>query len=589
MTQTLKIKRSTTTASPSTLENGELAYSSNSDKLFIGRPGGTSGDIDAVGGKFFTDLLDHTAGTLTASSAVIMDSGNKIDIWNVDNITINGNEISSTDINGNLNITPNGTGSILLDGQLWPQTAGTNGYVLKTDGINQLAWGPPPASTFTISNGSSTDEFSTGGTLSFIGGTNLTTAITNDTITFNGLSDSDIRALFSASPPITYSAGAFSIVDGAISNAKLANSSLTIGSTLLSLGGTSTSLAGLTELTIDNININGNEISSTGDLSLNPSGSNVITVNGALISGVGTPITDTDAANKLYVDSVAQGLNVHNSVYVATTATLASTTGGTVTYSNGTAGVGATLVTTGSFTTIDGVSVAVVGRRVLVKDEVDPIHNGIYVYTNSTTITRALDGDSPADYAGGDFVFISNGTINNDTGWVQTENITTIGTDTIIWSQFSGAGTYIAGAGLTLTGSEFIVNVAGSGGIEIVTDALQLKSTIAGTGLTYGTGVLNVIGTTDRITADADAIDIASTYVGQDSITTLGTITTGTWSATAISAIKGGTGQTTYATGDLLYASATNTLSKLTKGTAGQVLVSDGTTLLWESVDGGTF
>ena len=57
MTQTIKIKRSTSSASPTALENGELAYSSNSDKLFIGRPGGTSGDIDAIGGKFYTDLL----------------------------------------------------------------------------------------------------------------------------------------------------------------------------------------------------------------------------------------------------------------------------------------------------------------------------------------------------------------------------------------------------------------------------------------------------------------------------------------------------------------------------------------------------
>ena len=57
MAQVIKIKRSTSTASPSTLENGEIAYSSNSDKLFIGRPGGTTGDIDAIGGKFFTDLL----------------------------------------------------------------------------------------------------------------------------------------------------------------------------------------------------------------------------------------------------------------------------------------------------------------------------------------------------------------------------------------------------------------------------------------------------------------------------------------------------------------------------------------------------
>lgn len=140
MTQTLKIKRSTSTASPTSLENGEIAYSSNSNKLFIGRPGGTTGDIDAIGGKFFTDMLDHTAGTLTASSAIIVDASSKIDVLNVDNLTFNGNAITSTDINGNLTLTPNGTGNLVLDGLNWPQADGTANYVLGTNGSAQLSW-----------------------------------------------------------------------------------------------------------------------------------------------------------------------------------------------------------------------------------------------------------------------------------------------------------------------------------------------------------------------------------------------------------------------------------------------------------------
>ena len=140
MTQTLKIKRSTTTASPTSLENGELAYSSNSNKLFIGRPGGTTGDIDAIGGKFFTDMLDHTAGTLTASSAVIVDANSKIDVFNVDNIRFDGNSITSTDTGGNIVISPDTTGSIVLDGQNWPQADGTSGQYLTTNGSGQISW-----------------------------------------------------------------------------------------------------------------------------------------------------------------------------------------------------------------------------------------------------------------------------------------------------------------------------------------------------------------------------------------------------------------------------------------------------------------
>ena len=206
MAQVIKIKRSTSTAAPSALENGEIAYSSNSDKLFIGRPGGTTGDIDAIGGKFFTDLLDHTAGTVTASSALIVDASSKLDVLNVDNITLNGNSITSTNLNGDIEVTPNGSGDLILDGQNWPQADGATGQFLKTDGSGQLAWATV-VSDFTISDGSTTDLFATGETLTFTGGTNITTAVSNNQVTITGLSDSQIRGLVSASGDLTYNAG----------------------------------------------------------------------------------------------------------------------------------------------------------------------------------------------------------------------------------------------------------------------------------------------------------------------------------------------------------------------------------------------
>ena len=206
MAQVIKIKRSTSTASPSTLENGEIAYSSNSDKLFIGRPGGTTGDIDAIGGKFFTDLLDHTAGTVTASSALIVDASSKLDVLNVDNLTFNGNSITSTNLNGNIEVTPNGSGDLILDGQNWPQADGATGQFLKTDGSGQLAWATV-VSDFTISDGSTTDLFATGETLTFTGGTNITTAVSNNQVTITGLSDSQIRGLVSASGDLSYNSG----------------------------------------------------------------------------------------------------------------------------------------------------------------------------------------------------------------------------------------------------------------------------------------------------------------------------------------------------------------------------------------------
>jgi len=191
--------------------------------------------------------------------------------------------------------------------------------------------------------------------------------------------------------------------------------------------------------------------------------------------------------------------------------------------------------------------------------------------------------------AGGDFIFVTHGTQYADTGWVLAEAVTTVGTSSVDFIQFSGAGSYSAGSGLTLTGTEFSVNVAASGGLEIAAGNLQLAALSAGDGITLNSGSLDVVGTSNRISVSADAIDISTSYVGQASITTLGTITTGTWNGDTITEANGGTNQTTYTQGDLLYASAADTLAKLSLGTSGQVLASNGTDVEWQDLDGGTF
>ena len=114
MANTIKIKRSSSTAAPSTISAGELAYSESSKKLFYGAIAGSNA-YQTIGGKLYTDMLDHTAGTLTASSGIIVDSNSKIDVLNVDNITLNLNTISTTNSNGDLVLDPQGTGAISLD------------------------------------------------------------------------------------------------------------------------------------------------------------------------------------------------------------------------------------------------------------------------------------------------------------------------------------------------------------------------------------------------------------------------------------------------------------------------------------------
>lgn len=176
------------------------------------------------------------------------------------------------------------------------------------------------------------------------------------------------------------------------------------------------------------------------------------------ITSLADPTLAQDAATKAYVDSVAQGLNIHDPVQAGTTATLASITGGTVTYNNGTAGVGATLTLSVALTVLDGYTLAT-GDRVMVKNEATAANNGVYtINAAKTVLTRATDCDTPAELNGGDFFFIQNGTVLDNTGWVVIDPVTTIGTTPVVFAQFSGAGTYTAGNGLTLTANQFSVN-----------------------------------------------------------------------------------------------------------------------------------
>jgi hypothetical protein len=242
-------------------------------------------------------------------------------------------------------------------------------------------------------------------------------------------------------------AGVFTTVAGSLTTAAQPN--ITSTGTLASLSVTGNVTAG-NLVTGGILSVTGTGVSSIAG-NLDMTSNNIV--------NLATPVNSTDAATKQYVDDVAQGLNIHDSCNAATTGTLATISGGTVTYNNGTAGVGATLTTTGSYTTIDGVTLSD-GMRILVKNEVSAANNGIYVRTSSTVLTRATDFNSVPEVEAGDFTFVTAGTVYDNTGWVQTSTVTTIGTDAIDFVQFSGAGTYTAGTGLTLTGSVFSVNVA---------------------------------------------------------------------------------------------------------------------------------
>lgn len=205
MASILRIKRSGTSGNPSTLGQGELAYSSladngsnGGDRLYIGtgtEVGGNAVNHEIIGGKYFTSKLDHALGELTPNSAILTDANSKIDVINVDNVTINGNTISTTDTNGNLILAPHGAGQVNVKSVLF----GTNVDVVGKR-ITQLA--TPTADsdaatkayvdsitagqTFNIGDGSTTDTFNAAsGTLLFNGGTGLSTTVSNDAVLFD--------------------------------------------------------------------------------------------------------------------------------------------------------------------------------------------------------------------------------------------------------------------------------------------------------------------------------------------------------------------------------------------------------------------
>lgn len=331
--------------------------------------------------------------------------------------------------------------------------------------------------------------------------TTLQTSRNINGVAFNGSADITVTA---AAGTLTGTTLNSSVVSSSLTSVGTIGTGVWQGTTIgVGYGGTGTtngSITGTGALTFTAGGTNTN-------INLVPNGTGTVDVGTKRITGLAEPTQATDAATKNYVDVTAQGLNIHGPVAAATTDTLAAITGGTVTYDNGTSGVNATLTLSVALTTLDGYTLQNLDR-ILVKNQANQAHNGIYTWaTGGTVLTRATDSDQVGELRDGDFVFIAHGTNYANTGWVQTETVTTVGSSAVIFVQFSGAGTYIAGDGLTLTGSTF-----------------------------------DVVGTTNRITANANSIDIASTYVGQASITTLGTIGTGTWNGTVIAGEYGGTG-----------------------------------------------
>lgn len=342
-----------------------------------------------------------------------------------------------------------------------------------------------------------------------------------------------------------------------------------------------------------------------------------IDLNNNLIQNVADPVAGTDAANKQYVDNAVQGLDSKESVRLKTTANINIASPGSVN------------------TDFDGVA-PTVGDRILVTEQTTASENGIYIYNGAATpMTRSDDADSDAEVTSNLYTFVSEGNQFSDTGWTLTTNDPiTVDTTGLSFTQFNGAGSINAGAGLFSVGNTISVGTANAGRIVVNADDIDLATTgvsantyigfavdaygritnvtlpttLAGYGITdaqpidadltaiaalTGTGILvrtgadtyatrNVVGVANRTNvtngdgASGDiTVDIAATYAGQTSISTVGTINTGTWEGNVVGLAFGGTGA------DLTGGSTADCLVKI--NAAGTALEAT------SSVDGGTF
>ena len=474
MATVIQIKRSSGTSAPATLKLGELAYTYGTgtqgnlgDRIFIGEGGvdgnGDANNISVIGGQYFMDMLDHVQGTNTANGAVIVDANKAIDEFIVGNSTTAGGQVKFNEGTNNgsafiglkapNNVTTTTTFTL-------PDGDGTAGQFMKTDGSGNLSFSTVNQ-YIDLAGDTGTDQYNTAETLTFAGGAGMETDVTDNNV--------EIKATALTNANLSGTA--------AISNANLENPTTTLGSSVLTLGSTQTDVAGLTSIVIDDITIDGQSITTTAankNINITPHGTGTIIVPSGYEDRAG--FQNQSLANKAYVDQVAQGLDTKPSCRAGTTADLSAT------YNNGSSGVGATLTASSNGAiVVDGVSLSV-NDRVLVKNQTTASENGIYVVSTqgdgstAFVLTRATPEDQPSELSGGAFVFVEEGTVGSNNGYVFTHTgAPTFGTTALDVVQFSGAGSVIAGAALSKSGNTLDVEVDNSS-IEVATDSLRVKA-----------------------------------------------------------------------------------------------------------------